>query len=59
MVVEQSQVGEQLIREVETLQVACILFVGSKLLLSCQDSGLDFDQEYEMAKAMANPNPDS
>jgi len=37
---------------VSALQAACILFVGVKLCLPGQDSGLDFDREYEMAQAM-------
>jgi hypothetical protein len=42
---------------VSAMQAACILFVGAKLLLPEQDTGLDFEKEFETAKAMASLNP--
>ena len=38
---------------VSALQVVCILYVGVQLLLPGQDAGIDFAQEYELAKGMA------
>jgi hypothetical protein len=38
---------------VSALQVACILYVGVQLLQPGQDAGIDFAQEYELAKGMA------
>jgi tetratricopeptide (TPR) repeat protein len=43
---------------VSALQAACILFVGVKLCLLGQDSGLDFEREYAMAQAMVKPPGD-
>jgi hypothetical protein len=42
---------------VSAMQAACILFVGAKLLMPGQDTGLDFEKEYEMARTMAKLNP--
>ena len=44
-------------KTVSAMQAACILFVCAKLLLPEQDTGLDFEKEYETAKAMASLNP--
>lgn len=44
-------------KTVSAMQAACILFVGAKLLLPDQDTGLDFEKEYTMAQTMANLNP--
>lgn len=44
-------------KTVSAMQAACILFVGAKLLLPEQDTGLDFEKEFETAKAMASLNP--
>ena len=44
-------------KTVSAMQAACILFVGAKLLLPAQDTGLDFEKEYAMAQTMANLNP--
>lgn len=45
-------------KTVSAMQAACILFVGAKLLIPGQDTGLDFEKEYEMARSMAKLNPD-
>jgi hypothetical protein len=37
---------------VSALQVACIYYVGIRLLLPGQDAGIDLAKEYEMAQAM-------
>lgn len=44
-------------KTVSAMQAACILFVGAKLLIPNQDTGLDFEKEFGMAQAMANLNP--
>jgi hypothetical protein len=37
-------------KPVTALQAACLLFVGVQLLLPGQESGFDFQREFEMAK---------
>ena len=44
-------------KTVSAMQAACILFVGTKLLLPDQSTGLDFEKEFETAKAMSSLNP--
>lgn len=44
-------------RTVSAMQAACILYVGARLLLPGQETGLDFEKEYAMAETMANLNP--
>lgn len=44
-------------RTVSALQLACILFVATTLLLPGQNTGLDFEKEYELAQAMAKLKP--
>lgn len=46
-------------KTVSAMQAACILFVGTKLLLPDQSTGLDFQKEFETAKAMSSLNPNS
>jgi len=38
---------------VSALQLVCLLYVGVQLLLPGQVAGIDFAQEYELAKGMA------
>lgn len=40
---------------VSALQVACIYYVGVRLLLPGEEPGLDLAREYEMARGMAGP----
>jgi len=44
-------------KTLSAMHAACILFIGAKLLLPAQDTGLDFEKEYAMAQAIANLNP--